>query len=660
MLSSTITTLLICVLVTSVVADSREKIKSFILGPNKSDPFDLLTEDELQREWSEESDFSIAETQVFQDNIPVIVKLVGFEEEDEAGNITRVELLRYLNALSFDDTVGVIYPLDASQHELLIRKKIIFQVSKLDKPTTAQLKQVVSLYQTKGLNRIPVSEINKIIESDFEKQQQPSYTLYIMKLSPKEDDIYHYYEGSNSVCGTSVYIDTKQRFLWLDISTKQSSYGPHSFGEGMVAPFTIPNIRNYHNIPFQQVKKNLLVDIVSFIEKTCEFLLGASFQFFPAPLANATVTQAQILLVVIHDHAVSPNMKTDLFDWEHIQSKIQQITQISGQSVTFNRVDLSLLTCAHCEAAFSYSVKNALGEKQKIERYLDSSELHFWLQKFHHKITNQYLTSDSLTLPIYLFDISESEVLLLDKLHQSVAFSDMVIGIQTQSGFIFTDMNCDMEPLWGRSDDATKSVLGSILNTGWGVTATHQIWSNIHQRILSDYTWSIVNSPFEPFGSHAGISVAHQDTATRHILYSEIHFLFEDVNNLFSHFLEFGRELDETLSPSENLQFLRRWNLLQFKIEEASKLLSLQDFQGALSFVKTMSFDVEALHKLIHSAGRRLSWDLLCSQSPSKPTFSDLVARTMWWCFIVSPLILVFLALTNSFRSVSVKHFKSE
>ena len=68
------------------------------------------------------------------------------------------------------------------------------------------------------------------------------------------------------------------------------------------------------------------------------------------------------------------------------------------------------------------------------------------------------------------------------------------------------------------------------------------------------------------------------------------------------------------LSPEDYLQFVRRWNSLQFKLSEAATFLSLNDFATSFKFVRSLSFDVEEMHKLIDAAAKNVNVFLICQK----------------------------------------------
>jgi hypothetical protein len=97
------------------------------------------------------------------------------------------------------------------------------------------------------------------------------------------------------------------------------------------------------------------------------------------------------------------------------------------------------------------------------------------------------------------------------------------------------------------------------------------------------------------------------------------------VNGLFGHFAvsdegrftkdqDYNKEVSEVLSASDHLQFIRRWNILQFKLQEARKYLSLNKYNNSYRFVSSLHYDVTALHKLIHLAGTHLQTTFYCNK----------------------------------------------
>ncbi|CAB4275066.1 unnamed protein product [Prunus armeniaca] len=90
-------------------------------------------------------------------------------------------------------------------------------------------------------------------------------------------------------------------------------------------------------------------------------------------------------------------------------------------------------------------------------------------------------------------------LLLLDRYHQSVAFKDMVIAVRTKNTQTVSDYSCNGRHVFTQTRELERPLVGSILQSMWGVSPTHMLWSPRHNTTLVDYTWSVGQTPFGPF-----------------------------------------------------------------------------------------------------------------------------------------------------------------
>jgi hypothetical protein len=78
---------------------------------------------------------------------------------------------------------------------------------------------------------------------------------------------------------------------------------------------------------------------------------------------------------------------------------------------------------------------------------------------------------DENDIPVFLFDLVDDNY-LLDKTEQAVSFPDMVVAVQTQNNYIYTDFGCDGDTVILDASDATRAVLAALIQTIWGVSPT--------------------------------------------------------------------------------------------------------------------------------------------------------------------------------------------
>jgi hypothetical protein len=106
------------------------------------------------------------------------------------------------------------------------------------------------------------------------------------------------------------------------------------------------------------------------------------------------------------------------------------------------------------------------------------------------------------------------------------------------------------------------------------------------------------------------------------------------------------------------VQFIRRWNIFQFKVENAKKYLSLNNYNSSLAFIKSLDYDIVSLHNLIHSAGNKLYTYLYCEEetSANSQAFSFVTLSKM--IILFSPLLLMIYIFVNFTKAILFVHNK--
>jgi hypothetical protein len=89
----------------------------------------------------------------------------------------------------------------------------------------------------------------------------------------------------------------------VDFAAGPVRYGPKTSGEGLVTDHLVPHIHNYHkNQPLEYSQKDykvqLLVDIVSFLRRTCKLLMLPPVDHW---LTSTVTERVTIKLYILHD-----------------------------------------------------------------------------------------------------------------------------------------------------------------------------------------------------------------------------------------------------------------------------------------------------------------------------------------------------------------------
>lgn len=133
------------------------------------------------------------------------------------------------------------------------------------------------------------------------------------------------------------------------------SYGPVTTGKGVVAEFSLPYMDNY--LAFRHHPENLLIDLVAFIHRTCDFLISPSLSRVPPAAAfNKNVT---IHFITLTDRIVAANEATrrQSTNFAQIISEIEALPKQPGQRISFKQTEKSLTECLGCAAAYRYALK---------------------------------------------------------------------------------------------------------------------------------------------------------------------------------------------------------------------------------------------------------------------------------------------------------------
>ena len=162
--------------------------------------------------------------------------------------------------------------------------------------------------------------------------------------------------------------------------------------------------------------------------------------------------------------------------------------------------------------------------------------------------------------------------------------------------------------------DATRATLGCILSTVWGVAPTHELWNPISLRVHKDFLWSVGNTPFGPFSSSLEMSSVLRAAPSVNQLLALLNHTATDVLGLLNTFSEYGVELEEALSFEDYQQFIRRWNLLEFKLSEALSYLSLGEYDNSFFYLRSAEYDRIALENICSHASKQVFGFFTCEK----------------------------------------------
>lgn len=483
--------------------------------------------------------------------------------------------------------------------------------------------------------------VDEIVKKDFEKlKPHEGVYIYLMNLGAQTKTYaYNYGYGESSPaftkCLGSVWTG-KDRYLWIDLAAGPVDYGPALSGDGVLPRGEFHPLAALHGRPKSQ--KALLADLSSLIWSAYQVLLVPSLRI-PVPFENSLLVQ------IIHIH--SNNKDSQGLDLKLIESTFMDEVRDGGlllgdQSLKFKNYEVSLQECAICSFAVSRSTtaytSRYLFDNYTliVSEYLDSKRLHQALSDSAEEMRRlaklPFEDDYGRVLPVYVFDLDLSNILLLDRYHQSVAFKDMVIAVRTKNTQTVSDYSCNGRHVFTQTRELERPLVGSILQSMWGVAPTHLLWSPRHNNTLVDYTWSVGQTPFGPFSEITSLSFVQKDAARRNVLLTSLNYSITSAIDVLDSIAAHGGER-KLLKQNQHAEFIQRWNLFKYKLDKAVSALSHFDFEMALYFVKSSDHDLYSIHSLVYGASQDVEASLVCFSDPPIPWGS--LATPGLICFIL-------------------------
>ncbi|KAK9090662.1 hypothetical protein Sjap_023839 [Stephania japonica] len=474
---------------------------------------------------------------------------------------------------------------------------------------------------------IPFSTLDQIVKDDFltAKSDHLGVHIYLINLGPQSHPYAYSYgrDGDSSPsftrCLGTVWTG-KERYIWIDLAAGPLSYGPALSGDGLLPRGDFHPLAAVHGLP--KSEKAVLADLASLIWSAYQVLLVPSLRI-PVPLERTLVVQ------FIHVHGSEEKDSRGL-NWDNIEATFMDGgLLLKDQTLRFRTYHVNYNECPVCSFAISRATNSYTSRfffqnyTLIVSDYLDSKRLHQTLQESDDELKRAAGIIDqeedfSRVIPVYVFDLDYNRHLMLDRYHQSVAFKDMVIAVRTRSSQTVSDYNCNGRHVITQTRELERPIVGSILQSMWGVSPTHLVWSSRHNSTIVDYTWSVGQTPFGPFSETSSLSFVQRDAARRNVLLTTLNYTITSAIDVLGSISAHGGDR-HLLKQSQHVVFVERWNLLKYKLEKAVSALSHSDFEMASYFIRSSDHDLFAIHALIYRASQELEATFTCFKDPPFP-----------------------------------------
>ncbi|KAG6398298.1 hypothetical protein SASPL_139754 [Salvia splendens] len=385
-----------------------------------------------------------------------------------------------------------------------------------------------------------------------------------------------------------------------------------------------------HGRPKSQ--KALLSDLASLVSSAYQVLLVPSLRI-PVPFESKLVVQ----FIHISGGEGFGSGSVGL-DWNSIERNFRDDVNDRGllvgdQSLSFKRYELKYSECSICSFAIarattSYTSRYLFDNYTLIvSEYLDSKRLHQTILESNNEFRRVGRVPEEefgRILPVYVFDLDITAILLLDRYHQSVAFKDMVIAVRTKSTQAVSDYSCNGHHMFIQTRELERPLVGSILQSMWGISPTHMVWSPRHNSSLVDYTWSVGQTPFGPFSEMPSLSFVQKDAARRNVFLTSLNYSITSGIDVLESIVAHGGER-KLLGHNRQTEFYQRWNLFRYKLEKSISALSHFDYEMALYYLRSSDHDLYGMHSLVYQASQELEASLVCFKDPPFPWASFLM-----------------------------------
>lgn len=423
-----------------------------------------------------------------------------------------------------------------------------------------------------------------------------------------------------SKCLGSVWAG-KERYLWIDLGAGPVDYGPGLSGDGVLPRGDFHPLAAVHGRPKSQ--KALLADVSSLVWSAYQVLFVPSLRI-PVPY------ESKLVVEFVHIRG-GDGVEGAGLDWMSIERGFMDEVSEKGllvgdQKLEFRKHEVKLAECSICSFAISRATTSYTSRylfdnyTLIVSEYLDSKRLHQTISDADDEFRRVAKLPEeqfARVLPVYVFDLDVSMILLLDRYHQTVAFKDMVIAVRTKSTQTVSDYSCNGNHVFTQTRELERPLVGSILQSMWGVSPTHMVWSPRHNRTLIDYTWSVGHTPFGPFSEIRSLSFVQKDAARRNIILMGLNFSISSAVEVLDSIASHGG--DRKLLKHHHAEFLQRWNLFRYKLDKTVSALSHFDYEMAVYYLRSSDHDLYAIHSLVYDASQKLEASLVCFKDPPFP-----------------------------------------
>ena len=491
--------------------------------------------------------------------------------------------------------------------------------------------------------------------------------------------------GRNTAGGCPASLWTgRARYAWVDLGAAPVAYGPRPAPgqqhrgmprHGVATPQGFPRPRDFAGRP----ASDLVAALLGLVRSGAAHLMAPPMAHFPVELYQHTTVALIRIADVVADTRDAAGPRAGL-DVDLIHKELLGV-QLAASSVSMEVHELTLGTCDLCGVALASAMRAVPPHVTALDvgdldddaskaapprerQYVDSMSLREWLLRLSPHLTRvpglhilrnvtaaRWLADPSTahtataprlpherprnrTLPVFMFDLSKTEAILLDGQHQAVAFPDMVVAIRTRAGHVPAPAACAVgehaeaaafgvgaasptspvrlaPPVLLDVGAMGRPLLAAVLKAGWGVAPPHSSWSDQAGDFRSEYAWEVGNTPFGPWSRILGLSFAAKDAAQRHVVTSAQAVALSGARSSLAALAALPGAL--AALPREQGDVVRtRAEVLLHKLRVSASAVGHHQFDLAAYFARSAAHDAKAIEEALHQGARTMAVRLTC------------------------------------------------
>lgn len=585
-------------------------------------------------------------------DLTVHVKLVGFDGDGNGGvHVSDVEALRYLRALKLDLGTFVVEP---EPQVLAVQPRLHFVVSR-PHPTFLQRLQAVlhsaaAAFQQKamaansgGKASNPVGSVvlaHSVVDDVLATEVaaagpgSPAFTLFIINPSPPPAIDYTYtyeeppadpslpvYSRQFMSCPGPLWVSTSRPYAWIDLSAGPLAYGPLRAGQGQVFVHSVPHVAHFKE---RAVATAMAPELAALAASAVQHLAWPPIQHNSV----AAYQSVEVRVMHIHDTLQVPRSGVNA---EAIKAALAP-TLAGAIDVDVKESFISFAQCDVCVAAYTSAVrvrtKRADGNAVVASsgQLLDRLVLHAALREYGEVILayagvqgpshNDLQSGRRRLLPVYVLNLStKEEALLLDGHLQAAAFSDMVVAVVTQAKPASSGFSCHHQHVVLQPTDATRAVLGAILQSGFGVAHTSQRYHPA-SGVSWNHLWALGATPFGPLSALPHLSAPLVAAPLRNLALLEMDKNLQRLGRVLKGFAQLapsGRWQEALPGKDARERVIARLNVAAFKAELAARALAEGRNADALKLAKALVHEAQGVEHVAARVEATLIHTLTCS-----------------------------------------------